>query len=433
MEGFPMKIVDMRVTPVAIADPPLLNAAGLHAPYALRTIVELVSEDGFTGVGETHGGQRSLDHYARVRDAVIGQDAFALTRIWQAVDQALNTDTQRTAPRADVSAHNPALRAYSALEVAALDLIGKAVKRPVCDLLGGAVRDEVPFSAYLFYKLPGGGGEGEDAREDVYGEACDPEGIVRQARAFIDRYGFGSIKLKAGVYPPDQEVAAIHAMYEAFGPAVPLRIDPNGAWTAETSIRVGTELAEELEYLEDPATGLEAMSEVRKAMLAEGIDTPIATNAVSNFTDVPEMIRLDACQVVLGDHHTWGGPRAVTDLGRVCEVFNLGLSMHSNSHLGVSLLAMTHLAAATPNLTYAADTHYPWQYAEDEILEGGRVPIVNGCVKVPAKPGLGAEIDQDALARGKERYDRCAYRQRDDAIEMRKYVDPNWERLVPRW
>ena len=107
--------------------------------------------------------------------------------------------------------------------------------------------------------------------------------------------------------------------------------------------------------------------------------------------------------------------------------------MHSNSHLGLSLLAMVHLAAATPHLTYASDTHYPWQNAADEILAGGRVAFAGGAVPVPTAPGLGADLDRDALARGRERYERCGYRDRDDEAEMRRHVDPSWRRLAPRW
>ena len=94
---------------------------------------------------------------------------------------------------------------------------------------------------------------------------------------------------------------------------------------------------------------------------------------------------------------------------------------------------MTHLAAATPHLLYASDTHYPWQEAEDEILIGGRVPIEGGAVRVPDAPGLGGELDRDALARGAERYARCGFRTRDDEAEMRRHVDPGWRRAVPRW
>jgi glucarate dehydratase len=94
---------------------------------------------------------------------------------------------------------------------------------------------------------------------------------------------------------------------------------------------------------------------------------------------------------------------------------------------------MTHAAASTPQLTYACDTHYPWQSEQDEVVTGGRIRIVNGRVEIPEKGGLGVELDYDQLARGKERYSKCAYRKRDDEAEMRKHVDPAWRRVLPRW
>jgi glucarate dehydratase len=249
----------------------------------------------------------------------------------------------------------------------------------------------------------------------------------------VAEYGFGSIKLKGGVFPPDEEIAAMVALRDAL-PGLPLRIDPNGAWSVATSVHVGTALAGALEYLEDPAPGQENMAAVRRALLAAGVDTPLASNnALTSFAELRTALELGAAQVILSDHHYWGGLRAIAQLGRICETFGIGLSMHSNSHLGLSLLAMTHLAAAVPHLTYASDTHYPWQSAEDEILEGGRVRFTNGAVRVPDAPGLGGSLDQDALARGKERYERCGYRGRDDVAEMRAHVDPAWERLAPRW
>ncbi len=325
------------------------------------------------------------------------------------------------------------LRVHAALEVAALDLIGKSVGLPVCDILGGRVREEVPFSAYLFFKRAGGGRAGAGAREDRWGEALDPASIVDQAKRMIAAYGFGSVKLKGGVFPPQQEIEAMLALREALGPSVPLRIDPNAAWTVETGIRVGTTLAGSLEYLEDPTPGLPGMTEVRRGVLAAGIETPLASNtSVTSFADVPGAIQSGGVQVILSDHHYWGGLRAITQLGRLCETFGIGLSMHSNSHLGLSLLAMVHLAAATPHLTYASDTHYPWQDPADEILAGGRVRFESGSVRVPDAPGLGADLDRDALTRGHERYQRCGYRNRDDGAEMRRHVDPNWRRVVPR-
>jgi glucarate dehydratase len=431
--------MDMRITPIAIADPPLLNCAGLHAPYALRTIIELVSEDGITGASETHGGERLLAQFEHVRPSVIGRNVWDLARLSQAIEERLVPSTDPGAvpvvmPRESVSV--VASRIFGAIEVAALDLIGKATGVPVCELLGGRVRDEVHFSAYLFYKLAGGGGTGDDVREDHWGVATDPDGIVAQAKAMIDAYGFGSIKLKGGVYPPRQEIEAILALRDGLGPDTPLRIDPNGAWTPATSLEVGKALNGVLEYFEDPAPTMAGMAEVRRGLLADadGNPMPLATNmVVTAFDEIAEGVRTDAVQVILADHHYWGGLRAITHLGTIAQAHGLGLSMHSNSHLGLSLLAMVHVAAATPHLTYASDTHYPWQSAEDEILVGGRVEISGGAIQVPTAPGLGAEIDQDALAHGRERYDRCGYRVRDDAAEMRKHVDPNWEYLMPRW
>lgn len=441
-----MKIVEMRVTPVAMADPPLFSSYGLHAPYALRTIVELVSEDGLTGVAESHGGERTLAHFEQARPAVIGRNAYDLARLSAEIDRLFAVPAAEAQPGASSVAATQtfilpgensadiALRVFGALEVAALDLIGKATGVPVCELLGGRVRDEVPFSAYLFYKRPGGGGAGDDARDDRWGAALDTEGVVRQARAMVAEYGFGSIKLKGGVFPPDEEIEATLALREAFGPDVPLRIDPNGAWSVETSIKVGVALAGTLEYLEDPTPGADGMAAVRQGLLAAGVDTPLASNnALTSFADLPAALTSGSVQVILSDHHYWGGLRAITQLGRLCETFNIGLSMHSNSHLGLSLLAMTHLAAATRHLTYASDTHYPWQSDDDEILASGRVKIESGAVRVPTTPGLGAELDYDALARGMERYERCGYRNRDDEAEMRRHVDPSWRRLAPRW
>ena len=436
-----MKITDMIVTPVAIADAPLRNSIGIHEPYVNRIIVELVGEDGHSGFGEAAYSTRTFDDLHSLRNDIIGMDAGNPNAIYQVVSARLShpdeTNLDPILKNFDLTPRrtNSALpRTFSPIEVAALDLTGHALGVPVAELLGGRVRDAAPFSAYLFYKHAGGGGEGDDAREDIYGEAMTPEAIVAQAKQMIGEYGFKSIKFKGGVLPPDDEIAAVRAMREAFGPTMPIRIDPNCAWSVDTSIYVGTELAGTLEYFEDPAGSIDGMAAVRAGLLAKGIDMPLATNmCVTSFDDVAESVQKDAVQVILGDHHYWGGLRAVVELGRICSAFGLGLSMHSNSHLGVSLMAMAHLAAATPGLTYDADTHYPWLHEEDDIVEGGKIQFVDGTVIVPKTPGLGIEVDRDALRRGNERFQRIPYRDRDDVNYMRRTVDPNWEKRLPRW
>ena len=434
-----MKIKDLRVHSIAIADPPLRSSYGLHAPYALRTIIELESEDGITGINETYGGEVPAAALLALKDRVIGADPFRITGMLNP-EMKYKQGNQDRSQTYMVPGENPldeATRSFAAIEVACLDLIGKSIGVPVCDLIGGRVRDKVPFSAYPFYKHAGGGGEGKDMREDEYGEALSPAALVQQVKKMIAMYGFGSVKFKAGVLDPSIEIETIQQLYKELGPGVPLRIDPNSAWTVATSVQVGKALALELSgggYLEDPTAGIDGMAAVRKQLMAIGINTPLASNvAVTSFADIPESVAKDAVQVILCDHHYWGGMRQVQHLAKLAETFGIGLSMHSNSHLGVSLMAMAHVAAATPHLTYACDTHYPWQQEKDEVVEGGRIQIKDGCVSITDKPGLGVSLDLDQVERGKERYRKLSYKKRDDEAEMRKYVDPRWERVLPRW
>ncbi len=429
----------MQLHSITIADPPLRSSYGLHAPYALRTIVVLKTDDGITGISETYGGDGPVAALEAVRDRVVGMDPFRLAGLYQQMNQSVADSGDRSQTYL-VPGENPLdqqSRTFAALEIACLDIIGKAVGKPVCDVIGGRVRDAVPFSAYLFYKHAGGGGLGDDSREDEYGEVLDPAAAVREARQMIQQYGFREIKLKGGVLPPDVEISTIRALRQEFDTAYPLRIDPNCAWSVDTSVEVGRRLRDELSdggYLEDPCPGLDGMAEVHRRLVAENNHTPQASNvAVTNFADVPRASALDAVQIVLCDPHYWGGLRQVQYLSHMCGVLGMGLSMHSNSHLGVSLMAMTHVAAACPNLTYACDTHYPWQTSKDEVVAGGRIPFENGSVRIPDKPGLGVELDYDQLARGQERYEKLPFRKRDDEAEMRKHVDPNWKRVLPRW
>ncbi len=436
-----MKISSVTLHPIAIADPPLRSSYGLHAPFALRTIVEIQSDDGITGFSETYGGEAQVAALEALKPRLLGMNPFGLAGLYRSLHSAASEEVPGGHSQTWlVPGENPLdlhARTFAAIEIACLDLIGKAVNQPVCEVIGGRVRDEVSFSAYLFYKHGGGGGIGADNYDDEYGEVLDPAATVREARQMIAQYGFREIKLKGGVLEPALEIESIRQLRQAFGPEVPLRIDPNCAWSMDTSVEVGRALQEELSnggYLEDPCAGLDGMAEARRRLLADGIHTPFASNvAVTSFPDVVQAAKYDSVQIVLSDPHYWGGLRQLQFLSHLCGNLGMGLSMHSNSHLGISLMAMTHVAAACPNLTFACDTHYPWQSARDEVVEGGRIPFRNGAVRIPDKPGLGISIDRDQLARGRERYAKIPYRKRDDQAEMRKHVDPNWKRVLPRW
>jgi glucarate dehydratase len=428
-----MRIVEMRITPIALGDPPLLNAAGLHAPFALRTIVELETDSGVHGLAEVPGSAAINQALERARELVIGADPLNWFRLRDRITSVSDAKATRITDAAPWN-HGTLGQLLSALNVACLDIAGRAFDVPVAVLLGGVVRERVPFSAYLFYKHEGAGGDlgfATDARATGWpaarqAAALDPQGIVRQARAMVDEFGFRSLKLKGGVFEPAQEVAAIKALRAEFGPDVPLRLDPNAQWSVETSIRVARELEGVLEYLEDPTSGQEGMAQVRRA-----VALPLATNmCTTSFADLPGSIRLGSEDIILTDHHFWGGLRASMDLAAQCRTFGRGVSMHSNNHAGISLAAMTHLGAAMPNLGYALDTHYPWQW--EDVIVGGRLPIKDGFVTLPTQPGLGVELDRAALHRAHENYRRCGITERNDALEMQK-KSPGWKFVSPRW
>ena len=427
------RVREAHITPIAVVDPPLLNAAGLHAPYALRTIVELVTDDGISGISEIPGNA-AID--AALHDSVdllIGKDVFQLNEIRQVLVERFGTET--AAERGETPWDQRKLvHIFSAIEVACLDIIGKVTGRPVVDLLGGKLRDQVPFAAYLFYKYKGAGGDlgfGVDPNAEGWAatrqaSALNPAEVVAQARAMCAEFGFQSIKLKGGVFEPQQEVDAMLTLHDAFGPDVPLRLDPNALWTVETAIQYGKQLEPVLEYLEDPVRGQENMAAVRKAL-----KTPLATNmCTTSFADIPGSIALGSENIILSDHHFWGGLRASMTLAGLCETFGRGLSMHSNSHLGISLAAMVHLGAALPQLPYALDTHYPWQ--SDEVIMAGRFRFEAGAVAVPEGPGLGVELDREALAKLHQNYLDCGLTKRDDEIEMQK-KQPGWTFQSVRW
>ncbi|MDX3128989.1 glucarate dehydratase family protein [Streptomyces europaeiscabiei] len=412
------RIRELIVTPIAFRDPPLLNSGGVHEPLALRTVLQLVLEDGTVGLGESTGGTVRLERLDAAAKAVVGLDVFDTTAVAAAIDAVLLPTVPGSHERGWTT---------SAVEVACLDAQGKLLGRPVSDLLGGRVRDSVPFAAYLFYKWAEHPAlDGRPAVGDDWGEALDPAGVVEQARLMQQRYGFRSFKLKGGVFPPDEEIAAVEALAEAF-PGQPLRLDPNTAWTVETSGYVARRLDGVLEYLEDPTATIAGMAEV-----AKDSPMPLATNmCVVAWEHLKPAVEQDAIQVLLTDHHYWGGLRRTRELAAVCEAFGLALSMHSNSHLGISLAAMTHVAAAIPNLDHSCDTHYPWNSADDVIVPGV-LEIRDGEVAVPTGPGLGVELDHDALHRLHRLYVDSGMRSRDDTGYMRR-IEPGYDPRLPRW
>ncbi|MGE3806856.1 MAG: enolase C-terminal domain-like protein [Gemmataceae bacterium] len=415
----PLKITGLKITPIALPDPPILASSGCHGPYFLRNIIQLETDAGIVGIGETRGGQARTAALEKAKPLVVGQNAFAYRTF---ADKVCALDNA----------------AYAGIELACLDACARATKRSVSELLGGPVRSEVDFSAYLFYRLAAdhpklladkrivdGRGKGERALDD-YGEVRSPEAMVRLAERFHKQWGFEVFKLKGGVLPPDQELETMRQLDAHFKGKRLLRIDPNARWTYETALRIGKKLGPvQLEYYEDPVRGQEAMAKLRGAL-----GLPMSTNmCVTRFEHVPEAIERKPVDVVLCDHHGWGGITACQELGRICQTVGWKMSQHSNNHAGITMAAMIHVGAVCPQLTVASDTHYPWLIEGADIIEGKKLPIVGGKMKVPSGPGLGVALDGDRLARAHETWQKCGMRDRDDAGTMRM-VEPGWERKL---
>lgn len=386
-----MKISSFKATLVASPEPALLNSWGVHGTHFKRTILEIETSDGARGISETYGG--TYEDLVAARDVVLGRDPFELEILRRKIEN---------------------VRALGAVEVACLDLIGRAVGRRVVDLLGGPFREAAPFSAYLFFVMPTPGGP----------EVTTPEAIARQFLDFQEKYGFASVKFKGGVLPPDREIEALRRM-RAARPQAPLRIDPNAAWSVETSIRVSRALeAVGLQYLEDPTPGLDGMAAVRKET-----KIPLATNmVVTRLEHVAPGFEKKSIDVVLLDHHYMGGLTGARAFASICEALGWGCSGHSNSHLGISMAAMAHLNCAVSHAAYDADTHYPW--TTEDVIRGPMLAFKDGKMAPPPGPGLGVEIDPDKLARLRDNVARA--RDREALLEKWNPAHPRGQRRV-RW
>jgi glucarate dehydratase len=369
-----MKIVDIKATTVAVPlEAPLRHAAGAHWGRFVRTIVEVVTDEGLSGWGELGGGGETAENAVRgLLPYLKGHDPLQLEQLrWKIMNPV-------------ASLYNSRMQVHAALEMACIDVAGKALGIRACDLLGGAVRDTIPFASYLFYRYA--------SPENGFGDEFTAEAIVAEAKRQKRLNGFKTHKLKGGVFAPEHDVEVYSALADAL-PGDRFRLDPISVWSVEESIWVASQIGHiRNDYFEDPCFGLEGMRRVR-----ERISIPTATNTVVvNFEQLAQCIKHDAVDVILLDTTFWGGLRQAYKAGQVLETFQFGASVHSSGELGIQLASMLHLGAALPNLGFAADAHY--HHLLDDIIVGGKLRYENGAIALPQGPGLGVEVDRAKLA-----------------------------------
>ncbi|WP_208294475.1 enolase C-terminal domain-like protein [Rahnella sp. BIGb0236] len=426
-------ITDMQVIPVAGHDSMLMNIGGAHGAYFTRNIVILKDSAGNTGVGEAPGGEVIYNTLVEAIAQVKGQEVARMNRLVHQI-HAGNQSSDFDSFGKGAWTFELRVNAVAALEAALLDLMGKFLGVPVCELLGpGKQRDEVTVLGYLFYigdrqktDLPYQ--EGERGTHDWYHlrhqEAMNSEAVVRLAEAAQDRYGFKDFKLKGGVLLGEQEIDAIKALAKRF-PDARITVDPNGAWLLDEAIDLCKDLHGILSYAEDPCgaeqgfSGREVMAEFRRAT-----GLPVATNMIAtNWREMQHAVMLQSVDIPLADPHFWTLHGAVR-VAQLCDEWGLTWGCHSNNHFDISLAMFTHVGAAVPGKPTAIDTHWIWQEGNQRLTKEP-LQIVNGKIKVPEKPGLGVEIDMDQIHRAHELHRKLPTGARNDAAAM-QYLIPGW-------
>jgi len=401
-----VKITDIRATTVTVPlEAPLRHANGVHWGRFVRTIVEVETDNGLIGLGEMGGGGESAEATFRaMKTYLVGHDPVRLEEMRFLIAN----------PTA--SLYNNRTQIHAALEFACLDILGQAWGVPVCDILGGRVRDTVRFASYCFFRYP--------HPKTMAGEVRTIDQLVSHARELKQRFGFTTHKMKGGVFHPDYELEAYRALAAAF-PDDSLRFDPNAVWSTEQAIRFGQAI-EGLnnDYLEDPVYGLHGMRRTR-----EKVRLPLATNTVVvNFEQLAANALNTAVDVILLDTTFWGGIRACIKAAGVCETFQLGIAVHSSGELGIQLATMLHMGAVLPGLSFAGDAHY--HHLTDDIITGGLMKYENGAIRVPTGPGLGVKLDREKLGKYSELYKRLGNYPYDQDPAR-----PGWTALIPndRW
>jgi glucarate dehydratase len=401
-----LQIADIRATTVTVPlEAPLRHANGCHWGRFVRTIVEVEADNGLVGLGEMGGGGESAEAVFRAMKAyLVGHDPARLEEMRFRIAN----------PTA--SLYNNRTQVLAALEFACLDLLGQAWNAPVSEILGGRLRDRVPFASYCFFRYP-------NPRTGA-GEVRTIDQMTDHARELKRRFGFTTLKMKGGVFHPDYELEVYRALAAAF-PADRLRFDPNAVWSTEQAIRFGQAI-EGLrnDYLEDPVFGLNGMRRTR-----EKVRMPLATNTVVvNFEQLAANALHTAVDVILLDTTFWGGMRACVKAAGVCETFQLGVAVHSSGELGIQLATMLHLGAVLPNLSFAADAHY--HHLADDIIQGGPLRYEDGAIRVPEGPGLGVKLNREKLREYRE-----LYRELGNYPYDQDPGRPGWSPTVPngRW
>ena len=326
-------------------------------------VVEVHTDEGISGVGEAPGPtlptiQTVIEQ--ELTQFLVGQDPLRTEWLVHRMEE-FSRNWSRIAAYA-----------ISGLEIALLDLKGKALGVPVAELLGGFCSDRVPVVGYLFID--------------------EPEANARKAKAFVDA-GYTELKLKVG-RDFQQDHDGIAAIRDAVGPDVKLRIDANMIWSVPAAIKWIRGLEKfDLQYVEQPVPDFDVAG---LAQVRHSVSVPIAAD--EGCTDVRsalELVKHDACDVFVIYTSEAGGLTRALQIAAVAAAAGKWSAIGSWAELGVATTANAHVAAASTAFPFANDTHYPLQL--DDVLVHP-VEIVGGHIPVSREPGLGVALEPTSMA-----------------------------------
>jgi L-alanine-DL-glutamate epimerase-like enolase superfamily enzyme len=358
-----LRITRVQTTAVRVPLREPLKWTGGIRESASGLILELETDEGIVGLGEAPGPTLPVIQTIVERELsqfLVGEDPLRIEWLLHRMEE--------------YSRNWAAIGAYAiaGIEMALLDIKGKALGVPVAELLGGLGRTSVPVVGYLFID--------------------EPENNADRAAAFVDA-GHTELKLKVG-RDLGQDHDTIAAIRDRVGPEIKIRIDANMNWSVPAAVKWIRALERfDLQYVEQPVPDfdLAGMAQVRRA-----VATPIAADeSCTTLRSALELIKADACDVFVVYPSEAGGLTRAAQIGALAAAAGKWCAIGSWAELGVATTANAHLVAASSAFPFASDTHYPLQL--NDVLEEP-VAIEDGRIAVTGEPGLGVTLDPEAVA-----------------------------------
>ncbi len=362
-------------------------AARLSQPFAysrawydtrMAMIVEIQTDSGLVGWGESYGPAWMTSAVVRtVAPWLVGQDPLCTDLIWQETYAGLRDHGQK----------GVVIEALSGIDIALWDIKGKHFGVPACRLMGGPLRDTVQAYATGLYRRKSG----------------DPVHYLAEEAAGYVAEGFKAVKLKVG-FGIEEDARVTRAVRQAIGPGIGLMVDANHAYDAVAAIRLGRMIEPyDIGWFEEPVPPEDLVGHLA---VKAAISIPLA-GGECEFTrfGFRDLLVAHALDILQPDTCATGGLSECKKIADMAVAFGTRYNPHcwgTSIAIAASLQLLAVLPAHTPPSLAVTEPTLEFDRTEHPIRQAIlTTPIepVGGIVRVPDGPGLGIEIDRDALAR----------------------------------